>query len=45
MKDLQKSLTYAQKAVDIFNHIFPNGHPNLEKALKNLDALKKKLSK
>ncbi len=44
MKDFPTALTYAQKAVDILSHLFPKGHPNLEKALKNLDALKGKLS-
>jgi tetratricopeptide (TPR) repeat protein len=44
MKDFPKALTYAQKSVDIYKHHFPNGHPNLETALKNMEALKEKLS-
>ena len=39
MREIPRALPYAQKAVDILQTLFPNGHPHLEEALKNLEYL------
>jgi hypothetical protein len=36
---LDRALDYAQRAVAILARLFPNGHPNLDKARKNLAGI------
>jgi tetratricopeptide (TPR) repeat protein len=38
---VEKAREYAERAVNIFKRIFPQGHPNLDEALENLENIKK----
>jgi tetratricopeptide (TPR) repeat protein len=39
---VEKALEYAQNAVKNYKKIFPKGHPDLNKALENLENIKHK---
>jgi tetratricopeptide (TPR) repeat protein len=45
LKDYKSALLYGEKAVAIMRHLFPNGHPRLDKAERNLEAIKKERKK
>lgn len=40
MGQLDKALSFSEKAGAIMTHLFPNGHPNLTKAKENLEIIK-----
>jgi len=42
VKDYEPAETYGEKAVAILQRLFPNGHPNLETAKRNLEGIWKR---
>jgi hypothetical protein len=40
MTDYPQAIAYGEKAVGILQHLFPNGHPHLDKAKRNLERIK-----
>lgn len=41
LKDYESACQYGEKALTLLQHLFPNGHPNLDAAKRNLERIKK----
>jgi hypothetical protein len=44
MEDYGSAKRYAEQAVAILQHLFPNGHPNLDIMKRSLEEIKRQMS-